>query len=92
MGEGGVDVFVSCGGKFEWADSTNEYSKLSSDGCRSRDSVSDDSDVGNDEVDELLIRDLVTLGVIVSVRGRDTKRPYARGCDFQASVDRCLGV
>ena len=85
-------MFVGCGGKFEWVDSTNEYSELSSYGCCSRDNVSDDSDVGEDGVDELMLRDLVALGVIVSAREHDMNRPYARGCDLQASVDRCMSV
>ena len=49
----------------------------------------EDSDEGDREVSGFLSRGVAISGVIVSVRGRETKRPCTRGCFFQASVDDC---
>jgi hypothetical protein len=73
LGEGGVGVFVGWGGKFVgwggkfiWIGSTNEYSDVFSEGCCSLQNMNDDSDVGEDEMGELLQCDVVVaLGVIV---------------------------
>ena len=54
---------------------------------RSLENASDDSDVSGEDVAELLLCVVATLGVIVSARVRGTKRPYSRGWFFQASVE-----
>ena len=89
MGEGGVGVFVGGGGVSRCDESVDEQSEVSSEGRCPLDVVSEDSDEGDREVNGLLSRRLVISGVIVSARGRETKRPCTRGCFFQASVDRC---
>jgi hypothetical protein len=93
LGEGGVGVFVGGGGKI--GSVVKEYSAVLSVECCTLDDVREDSDVGVEGDDERLSSDVVA-GVIVSARGRETKRPCALGWYLQASVivwvdDRCLG-
>jgi hypothetical protein len=63
-----------------------EYSDESSEGCCDVDSVREDTEVG-DELNESSLRAMLSPWVMVSVLGRETKRPYALGWVFQASVE-----
>ena len=64
------------GGNLGYVGSSNEYSVVYSEDCCVLDDVRDDSDVGVEEIDELLSSNVVVVArVIVSVRERETKRP-----------------
>lgn len=69
-------MFVGGGGNLGYVGSSNEYSVVYSEGCCTLDDVREDSDVGVEEIDELLSSDVVVVAkVIVSVLERETKRP-----------------
>jgi hypothetical protein len=50
------------------------------------DGANEESDVGDGGKDQSLFSDEVVDKVIVSARTRGTKRPWALGCVFHASV------
>ena len=87
VGDGGVGVFVGVGGVI---------SDRFSEGKCVLDSVIEDSDVSDEELDESSLREPTwnrgVNRVMVSALGREAKRPCIRGCPFQASVENCLGI
>ena len=82
VGDGGVGVFVGVGGVI---------SDRFSEGKCVLDSVIEDSDVSDEELDESSLREPTwnrgVNRVMVSALGREAKRPCIRGCPFQASVE-----
>jgi hypothetical protein len=95
LGDDGV--FVSGGGGMSncvgSVSGSKESSDVFSEGKCVLDNVIDDSDVGDEEVDELsLCGPTWNRGVTVSALGRETKRPCTRGCLLQASVEDYMDI
>ena len=96
FGDGGVGVLAGVGGIRVSGATMTERSDVFSEGlyALSVEKESEDTDVGEDTVEALddsstASWDVLVPCVIVRVLGRVTKRPWTRGCDFQASVDCC---
>lgn len=81
MGDGGAGEFVGGGGMRGCDGSVKGYSDLgrSSKGLSSLRCVGEDSVVGDAESDDSELWSGVVVGVIVSARGRETKRPFSLG-------------